>query len=163
MLSLKAKDMAKSVIIAILAIILYLVFNTLVKWICDKVINFSIEKTSIIDWRTRILSIVLYHYIVIFVVSGTLTGIFVAFVPNKNKMFTTILTLLFITIFFILAFLWAINRYGKSCIPLRLPPTCFNWVLSVGCTLFGIWIVSRRKRKTRHLSLPDDNIKSAAH
>ena len=154
MLSLKAKDITKSVILAAVATLLCLVFISLSWDLFSKAVSFAIVKTSIIDYRVRILAIILKPERTSFIVSGLLTGVFIGFASKNNRMLTTIFTLLLITIVFIIAFLVSIHWYGKNSLLIRFYLSCLHLVLLEGCAFLGVWFVSRRNRKTGQKSLP---------
>lgn len=146
--SSKGRTIANSIIIAIFAVILSWIIVLLSWALFLKIISFSIDKTSIIDYRVRFLSVILNPFWTSFIVSGLLTGTFIGFVSKYNRMLSTIFTLLLITFVFIMMFLHLIQSNGKKYILIYLYNLCLHWVLFGGFIILGVWLVSRLIHKT---------------
>jgi sugar phosphate permease len=97
-------------------------------------------------------------------VSGLLMGVLIGFVMKNNRMVTTILALLLVTIIIIIYFLKGIPNIPhdyKNAVLIRLSIRYFlSMVFLSGCAFLGVWLVSRRKRKTGQQLLPGDEPKA---
>jgi hypothetical protein len=148
MSSLKSRMIKNSVIVAIVAVVLNWII-VLISWtLFLKIISFAIDKTSIIDYRVRILSVVLNPRWASFIVSGFLTGVFIGFASKYNWTLTTIFTLLLIIFIYITMFLHLIQGKGSKHALIYIYNLSIHLVLMCPFIILGVWLVSRIIRKT---------------
>lgn len=168
MLSLKVRDITKSVVVAIVATFLFVfIFLIWLLGILEDMAYFLMDKYWMKLYANKYAVIFIIHYvpeIVSLIVSGLLMGLFIGFVSKNNRIFTTIVALLLISIIFFIMLMGEIREIPSICDKrveqIRLS---LQWFLSlalfIGCTLLGVWFFARGKRKTGQQSLPSDNSK----
>ena len=151
MLSLKAKDIMKSVVVAIIATFLFIFLFLLWFWgILEEMAYYLIDHLWFIDSYEIVIHVVLL--VLSLIISGLLMGVFIGFVAKNNRMLTSIITLLFTSIVFIILLFNDVHSIPSICDKnierIRLS---LQYILSlsllIGCTLLGVWLVSRRKCK----------------
>jgi hypothetical protein len=163
MLPSKAKDITKSVIVAIAASLLCLyIFLPLFSSPLSKAVS-VIEKGWLTDCHARLLIITYGNDVadaITFGVSGLLTGVLIGFVLKNNRMLTTTLALLTVTIVAVICYLEIIPNIPqdvKSSVLISIGlKFLFSMVFFWGFGFLGIWLISRRKRKTGQQSLPGE-------
>jgi hypothetical protein len=148
---LTAKDITKSIIIAIVAVFLFIFVFLLWFWgILTEMAYYLIDHLWFIDSYEIVIHVV--PLVVSLIISGLLMGVFIGFVAKNNRMLTAIITLLFTSIVFIILLFNDVQSIPSICDKhierIRLS---LQYILSlsllIGCTLFGVWLVSRWKRK----------------
>jgi hypothetical protein len=160
MLSLKAKNIMKSVAVAVIAALLCLFSLPWVSIFPEKAVR-AIEKVWITDCHTRSL-IIIYGYeasdTITFGVSGFLMAALISFVLKNNRMLTTMLALLIVTIIAAICSLEISPYIPKEYKITVLINLYLSFLLEMvffwGFGLLGLWLVSRRKRKKDQQSLP---------
>ena len=168
MLSFKTRDITKCVIVAIIASLLCAyIFLPLVSVSLVEAVS-AIEKAWITDCHAKAL-LIIYGMgaaeAIGFGVSGLLMSVCIGFVSKNNRMLTTVLALLMVTIIYIIYSLEIVPNIPqeyRSSVLIRLG---LRFLLSMvffwGCAFLGVWLVSRSKHKTSQQSLPDESTKAA--
>ncbi len=148
MLSLKARDITKIVVIAIIAALLCLFSLPYISILPEKAVG-AIVKAWDADHHARLLTIIEVTYPITFGISGFLMGVLIGFVLKSNRMLTTILALLIVTIVVAICSLDPyIPQECKIAVLIRLYLSfLLEMVFFWGCAFLGVWLVSRRKRK----------------
>ncbi len=167
MFSLKARDITKSVVVAIIASILcgYIFIPLLGVLLVEAVL--AIEKAWGADCRSKAL-LVIYGMdaaeLIAMGVAGFLMGVLISFILKSSRILTTILALLSVTliyVIYILVLVPSIPQDLKTAVLIRLS---IRYLLDIvffwGCGFLGVWLVSRRKRKKDKQSLPGGELKT---
>jgi hypothetical protein len=163
MLSLKAKDITKSIVVAIVASLLcaYIFLPLSLVILLQPIL--AIDTAGMTHSHTKAL-LIIYGMgaadAIGFGVSGFLMGVLIGFASKNNRIFTTALALLIITIVFIICYLGIIPNIPheyKSGVLIRLSiKFLLHMVCLGGCAFLGVWLVSRKNRKSSSQSLPGD-------
>ncbi len=142
----------KSIIVATAAMLLCLFFIALSRTLFAEAVTFAIDKTSIIDYRTRLLAAILNPDRTGFILSGILTGVFIGFASKNSRMLTTMFTLMLITIGCIVLILELIRWCPASFVLVRLHTACLNltliWGGVFGCVGFFEWKYRKTSRQS---------------
>lgn len=167
MLSMKAWDITKIVVVAIIASLLcaYIFLPLSLLLLLQPIL--AIDTAGVTHSHAKALLIIYGDEAASVInvgVSGLLMGVFIGFVLKNNRMLTTILALLIVAILFIIAFLEIIPNFPqeyKSAVLIRLSiKHLLDMVLLSGGAFLGIWFFVRRKRKMGQQSLPGNEPKA---
>ncbi|MGB7582463.1 MAG: hypothetical protein WBL85_08465 [Sedimentisphaerales bacterium] len=168
MLSLKARDITKSVVVAIIASLLcaYIFIPLSLVLLLQPIL--AIDTAGTAHSHTKALLIIYGSEAASEInigVSGLLMGVLIGFVLKKYRMLATILAILLVTIILIIYFLEGIPNIPqdyKSAVLIRLSIRHLLYTLLLsGCAFLGVWFMSRRKRKKdKQLLLGDDEPKA---
>lgn len=167
MLSLKAMDITKIVVVAIIVSLLcaYIFLPLSLVLLLQPIL--AIDKAGITDSHVRALVIIYGTEVAGAInvgVSGLLMGVLIGFLLKNNRMLATTLALLLLTIIYIIYLLEGIPNIPqdyKSAVLIRLSIRYLLYMVFLsGCAFLGIWLFTRRTRKTGQQSLPDDNPKA---
>jgi hypothetical protein len=154
MLSLKARDIAKSIVVAIAASLLcgYIVLPLVAVSLVEAVL--AIEKVWITDSYAKALMIIYGMEAadaITFGITGLLMGVLIGFITKNNRVLTMMLAVLLVTIIYVICYLKIIldiPQEYKSGVLIRLSIRfLLHMIYLGGCALLGGWLVSRRKRK----------------
>ncbi len=155
---MKDGNITKSVIVGLGATLLCLILVSLSWDLFVKTVSYAIDKTSVVDYRVRMLAVILNPERASFVISGLLTGVFIGLVSKNNRVLTTTVTLLLMTTVFVLSWLGSFYWFGKEFMLIRIYLSCVRFASAGGCILLGVWFVSRLSRKRGRQSLTGDNL-----
>jgi hypothetical protein len=169
MLSLKIRDITKSVVVAIAASLLCLYIFLPLSLVLLLQPILAIDKAEIADSHARALVIICGTEVAGAInvgVSGFLMGVLICVVLKNNRMLTTILALLLVTIGLIVSFLEIFPNFPQEyksavliCLSIR---HLLYMVLLSGCAFLGVWFFACRNRKTGQPSLSGDEPKNAS-
>jgi hypothetical protein len=164
MFSLKVKDKTKGVIVAIITAFLfgYILLPLICVNLTEPVI-YAIDKAWITNCHAKVFMLMYVPDTIGFGFSGLLMGLFIGFVSKKNRVFTIILSILIIIAIYFIFLITGIPEIpqdlrGSVIIRLVLG-LLLRFVFLSGFTFLGVWLVSRKNRKSVQRSLQSESAK----
>jgi hypothetical protein len=163
MLPLKAMDITKSVVVAIIASLLCMfIFLPSISNLLSEAM-FAIGRAWVTERHAKLLVIIYGNGVadaISYGASGLLMGVFIGFVSKNNRILTTILALLIVTIIAIIYSFEIIPKIPqdyRSAVLIRLGISfLLSMVFFWGGAFLGILFFARRKRKTGQQRLPGE-------